>query len=295
MTRPSALVTGASSGIGRACALALASSGLRVFAVVRRPDDANTLALDSAGRVEPLLADVTDLESLERAAKRVEQAVGEAGLDALIGCAGAATGGPLELVDPVRAREVLDVNLVGGMFACRAFLPLLRRARGRIVLIGSVLARAPLPFFAAYAASKAGLRALHAALRHELGPLGVDVVLVEPGSVRTPIWKKSLGPAVARFQTAGEAGAAYGAAAAVVERAAWWLARRGVAAELVAERVVRIVRSRRPRSRYTIGIDARVLRALYAALPGALLDRLIAIAGRRLRDARGTDSSQGPP
>ena len=181
------LVTGASTGIGYAAALGLADRGFTVYAGVR--DDAAASALAAHGdRVRPLRLDVTDDAQIAAAAATV--AADGLALAALIGNAGIAVGGPLEYLPLTELRRQFDVNVFGAMAVAQAFLPQLRATRGRLVFVGSVSGRLAVPFIAPYSASKLALRALTDALRIELRAAGIAVVLVEPGSVRTPIWAK---------------------------------------------------------------------------------------------------------
>ena len=163
-----ALVTGASSGIGQACAVRLASSGWRVLAGVRRTGEA------PAGTEEVLL-DVTDPEQIGAAAERVEE------LSGLVNNAGIAVAAPLEFLPPDDLRRQLEVNVIGQVAVTQAFLPALRRARGRIVIVGSIAGRSALPFLGAYAASKHALEAVADSLRVELRPFGIAVSIVQPG------------------------------------------------------------------------------------------------------------------
>ena len=173
-----ALVTGASSGIGQACAVALVSSGWRVLAGVRREGDAPE-------GTEEVLLDVTEPEQIQDAAGRVEQ------LDGLVNNAGIALSAPLELVPPEELRYQLEVNVVGQIAVTQALLPALRRARGRIVFVGSIAGRSALPFLGPYAASKHALEAVADSLRVELRPFGIHVSIVEPGTIKTKIWSTS--------------------------------------------------------------------------------------------------------
>ena len=173
-----AIVTGASSGIGEACAVRLARAGWRVLAGVRREGDAPE-------GTEEVLLDVTDAEQIRGAAERVDE------LDGLVNNAGIALGSPLELVPVDQLRYQLEVNLVGQVAVTQALLPALRRAKGRIVFMGSIAGRSALPFLAPYAASKHALEAVADSLRLELKPFGISVSIVEPGSIRTAIWWRS--------------------------------------------------------------------------------------------------------
>ena len=265
----SVLVTGASSGIGHACALRLARDGWRVFGGVRREEDAQALR----GRgVEPLLLDVTDHEQIAAAV----EVVGES-LDGVVDNAGIAVAAPLELVPLDELRRQLEVNVVAQVAVLQALLPALRRAHGRIVLMGSIGGRSSLPFLGPYAASKHALEAIADALRVELAPWGMAVSIVEPASVNTPIWSK--GAAHAQELREGAAPGIDELYAARAARLAEVALRRGpgIDPDLVARAVEYALTARRPKARYLVGRDAH-LRAWIERLPTRLRDRVLAKA-----------------
>lgn len=275
---PLALITGASTGIGRACALRLAGSGWTVLAGVRDQGAGERLTgeADARGRVIPLTLDVTDAEQIGAAADRVRQEAAHpgAGLDALVNNAGIAVGGPLELVSQDDLRMQFDVNVFGQIAVTQALLPALRRARGRIVFVSSIGGRVPMAFIAPYAASKHAIEAFGDTLRVELRTSNVQVALIEPGSVATPIWDKGREQAE-QASIPPELQAQYGGVLAAIDRAAETMARRGVPPELVAETVERALTARRMRARYVIGRDARVQLFLRRALPDHVFDRFV--------------------
>src|SRR5664279_3324325 len=194
---PTVLITGASTGIGQATALRLAKAGWTVLAGVRDVDAGERLAAEApAGRVQPLTLDVTDFQQIREAAGRVSELGGRGEsspgrLDALVNNAGIGYGGPLELIHPDDLRKQFDVNVLGQISVTQALLPALRAARGRIVFMSSVGGRVAMAFTAPYAASKHAIEAIGDALRVELATSNVQVALVEPGSVATPIWDKA--------------------------------------------------------------------------------------------------------
>ena len=265
------LVTGAGSGIGLATARLLTAKGYRVYGGVRREEDAARLAQEG---VVPLLLDVTREEDLLRARERL---VGE-GLWGLVVNAGIAVAGPLELVPLSAFREALEVNVLGAFATVKAFLPLLRASRGRVVLMGSVSGLVALPLMGPYAASKFALEALADALRVELLPFGVRVVLIEPGSVATPIWERSLRRAEGYLEPPppGTEGV-YGRYLEVARRVAERSAKRGLPPESVAEAVLKALESPNPRARYLVAHPARARETLLLRLfPAPLRDRLVA-------------------
>ncbi len=261
------LVTGASSGIGEACALALARHGFHVLGGVRREEDAERLR---AGGVQPLTLDVTLSQQVEAAA----DAVGDE-LHGLVNNAGVALAAPLELVPLDELRRQLEVNVVGQVAVTQTLLPALRRGRGRIVLMGSIGGRSALPFLGPYAASKFALEAIADSLRLELRPFGIVVSIVEPGSIKTPIWTKGAARAEelrARFAVEGEE--LYGAAIERFRKVALARGLAGVDPDQVAKAVEHALTAERPRVRYLVGKDARLRRRL-ERLPVRLRDRLI--------------------
>ncbi|MFW6079639.1 MAG: SDR family oxidoreductase [Gemmatimonadota bacterium] len=288
-----ALITGASTGIGRTTALHLDRRGMRVFATVRREEDADSLRRDASDRLRPLFLDVTDGESIAATVDAVTRAVGDAGLDGLVNNAGIAVGGPLELLPIDAFRRQFEVNVVGQLAVTQAVLPAIRRARGRIVNVGSVAGRATLPLVGAYAASKHALEAMTDALRMELRHWGVQVAIVEPGAVRTPIWERSVA-AVERMlaRLPERARSLYGPLIDGIMEFALRSAETGIPPERVAKAIEHALTVARPRTRYLIGRDARA-RALLQKLPDRLRDRIIAARLRRLTRAAAADDDTG--
>jgi NAD(P)-dependent dehydrogenase (short-subunit alcohol dehydrogenase family) len=269
------LVTGASSGIGQACALRLDSSGMRVFAGVRKQADAEALASRASARLTPLILDVTDAQSIAAAAATVSSAVGARGLDGLVNNAGVSGGEPVEFADLDAVRAMLEVNLVGPMAVTRALLPRLRTAPGRIVCVGSIGGRLAVPFLSAYAASKAGVAAFCDSLRIEVAPWGIRVVLIEPGAVATPIWDKGRATLEERSaQLPAAATALYGGAVEAMRRVTDRVERMAVPPDRVARVVERALTTPRPRTRYLVGVDARV-QATVRRLPTPVRDALL--------------------
>jgi len=256
-----ALVTGASSGIGAACSVRLVGAGWRVFAGVRR-------AGDGPRGTEEILLDVTDEDQVRAAAEHIGE------LHGLVNNAGIALAIPLEFIPLKELRRQLEVNVVGQVGVTQAFLPHLRRSRGRIVFIGSIAGQSALPFLGPYAASKHALEAVADALRLELRPFGVDVSLVQPGSIRTPIWTKSAHVADGLANGAGaELAGLYGERIAAFRAVALKRGAKGAAPEEVARVVEEALTKERPRTRKLVGLDAK-LRAGVERLPDRLRDRV---------------------
>jgi NAD(P)-dependent dehydrogenase (short-subunit alcohol dehydrogenase family) len=276
-----ALITGASTGIGRATALRLARAGWTILAGVREGGAGEQLAAESGtdGRVIPLALEVTDADQVAQAAERVGELAGgrgrtPGGLDALVNNAGIGVGGPLELVAPEDMRRQFDVNVLAQVAVTRAMLPALRRARGRIVFISSIGGRVATPFVAPYAASKHAIEAIADSLRIELVSSQVQVALVEPGSVSTPIWDKSREEAE-RLQIPPELEPVYGDVVEKMGRVLEETAKRGVSPDVVAAVIERALSSRRMKARYLVGRDARMILTFRRLLPDLWFDRMI--------------------
>jgi NAD(P)-dependent dehydrogenase (short-subunit alcohol dehydrogenase family) len=264
------LVTGASSGIGKACAVRLARGGWRVLAGVRRLEDGDRLAGEAPERLEPVLLDVTDASSIAAAAERL----GDGPLHGLVNNAGIALGLPLELLPLDELRRQLEVNLVGQVAVTQALLPHLRRGPGRIVNVGSIAGRSALPFLGAYAASKHAFEAVTDSLRVELRPFGIEVAIVEPGTIATQIWETAA--ETSRGLAAdlpAETLALYAERTAAFREAAAAAASRAEPAENVAKIIEHALTSARPRTRYRVGRDA-ARRAWVERLPDRLRDRV---------------------
>lgn len=271
------VITGASTGIGEACALHLDELGYRVFAGVRRPSDGEALRAKASARLTPILLDVTDVASIDRAVETVRQAVGSAGLAGLVNNAGIAVSGPLEVVPLADLRKQFEVNVIGQVAVTQALIPLLRQGRGRIVNMGSIAGRATMPFMGPYSASKFALEALTDALRLELQPWGIQVSIVEPGAIESRIWEKGSHAADQMEAAASpEAKAYYGEAVARVREVVARAVQRAIPARVVAKAVAHALSAARPKTRYLVGFDARFRAVLAAWLPDRVQDWLLA-------------------
>lgn len=272
----SVVVTGASTGIGRACALRLDRMGWRVFAGVRRPADGEALRAKASARLLPVELDVTDEASIARAAGRVAADTGDAGLGGLVNNAGISVAGPLEFLPLEELRRQLEVNVTGQVAVTQAFLPLIRKGNGRIVFMGSISGRLATPFLGPYAASKFALEAIADALRVELRPWGIRVSIVEPGSIATPIWEKGQDAADELEQQLSPRGhELYDPAIAAVRQAARDASARGVPPGRVAKAVAHALTARRAKTRYLVGNDARLQLTMASLLPDRARDSLV--------------------
>ncbi|CAN5220218.1 SDR family oxidoreductase [soil metagenome] len=270
MTQRSVLVTGASTGIGRATAVLLAERGFRVFAGVRKEADAESLRAEG---ITPLILDVTNAEHIAAAAETVTAA---GGLYGLVNNAGIASAAPLEFVPIPDLRHQLEVNVVGQVAVTQAVLPLLRASRGRIVNVTSIGGLIAGQMLGPYNASKFALEAVTHVLRQELGPWGIEVVAIKPGVIATPIWSTSAASADRMLEPNREAVTSlYGAQIEAAQRMAANATTRGIAPLAVARGIERALTAKRPRTRYPVGADAKVGAALLARLPDRTRDRLL--------------------
>jgi len=266
------VITGTSSGIGRATALRLAARGFQVFAGVRKPKDGDALRTESQGAVVPVEIDVTDRARIESAALLVQSKVGDRGLDGLVNNAGVGTPAPVEYLTADALRHQFEVNVFGQIAVTQAFLPLVRRARGRIVNIGSVGSHLAIPFGGALCGSKAAFSSLSDSLRMELRAFGIYVCLIEPGAISTPAVDKTLGgPDQVVGGLPPEGAHRYGAKLREFMRRGYAREKGGSSPQVVAAAIEHALTASRPRIRYVVGADARAL----ATLPRLLSDRLL--------------------
>jgi NAD(P)-dependent dehydrogenase (short-subunit alcohol dehydrogenase family) len=271
------VVTGASTGIGRATALLLDGAGYRVFAGVRKEADARQLSQDGSDRLTPLMIDVTDAGQVEAAGREVAEAVGDEGLAGLVNNAGVGGGGPIEFMPLDELRDTLEVNLIGQVAVTQALLPLLRRRKGTIVFIASIGGRVASPFMSPYNTSKFAIEALGESLRHELRPWEIDVVVVEPGSIDTQIWSKGNDKARDQLDEMPEdARRLYGRQLSRFVEVISETASRGIPAEKVAEVVHTGIASENPKHRYLVGTDAKIGARLKGTLPDRTFSKLAA-------------------
>jgi NAD(P)-dependent dehydrogenase (short-subunit alcohol dehydrogenase family) len=273
MASGTVLVTGASTGIGEATVLHLATLGFDAVGAVRKDEDAERL---EARGVRTVRIDVTDAEQIAAA----RDSLGDTPLASLVNNAGIAVAAPLEFLPMDSLRRQLEINLIGQAAVTQAFLPALRAARGRIVNVSSIGGRVALPLVGAYNASKFGLEGMSDALRRELRQHGVDVILIEPGGVKTPIWNKAEKLADEMLEDVPpEAERLYGKMIAAVRAGTKKIATdTGSEASEVAEVIGKALTASRPRTRYLVGSDAKMRARMSKVLPDRVMDRLISRA-----------------
>ena len=280
MTKPTQkliVVTGASTGIGASVARELARQGFHVLAGVRRDHDAD--AIRSIG-IEPVILDITKPEQVEALAARV--ADDPRALHALVNNAGIQVNGPVEALPIAQWRWVFEVNLFGHIAVTQALLPALLRSKGRVINISSVGGKVAMATYGAYAGAKFALEAVSDSLRREIAPLGVQVVVVEPGGVRTEMAARGIATANhLAAQMTPEQDERYGNLVQAINTLMASGTASGLTADAAARVIAKAVTTRRPRTRYTIGRDAARVIRLAQMLPDRTLDRVIAANLRR--------------
>jgi NAD(P)-dependent dehydrogenase (short-subunit alcohol dehydrogenase family) len=271
-TKRNVLITGASGGVGTALTRALDEAGWRVFAGVRSPDAAVAVE-DLGGDVTAVQLDLTDDESIRRAAATVASEVGGQGLAGLVNNAGIIVQGPLELVPVHALRRQFEVNVIGQIAVTQAFLPLLRRGTGTLVNMGAATGRVTVPMLGPISASKTALESLTDALRMELKHQGVGVTIIEPGAMETSIFDKAAASGAADGYAGSEATRRLyaGALEAVSERMEGQSAS---PVDGVVKTVVKALSSGDPDPRYVVGRDAGQL-VMLRHFPQGLRDRLL--------------------
>jgi NAD(P)-dependent dehydrogenase (short-subunit alcohol dehydrogenase family) len=268
------LITGASTGIGRACALRLDGLGFRVFAGVRRTEDGEGLQQDASDRLTPVRIDVTEQRSIDEAAEQIA-ASGHA-LTGLVNNAGVGTGGPYEFIPIDTLRMQFEVNYFGHVAVTQAFIPALRQTQGRIVNMGSIAGRMAPPFVGSYAASKFAMEAFTDSLRVELSPWKIAVSIIEPGVIATPIWEKATATiSELRTEMPEEAFALYGDVIDAVERWVDESNETAIEADKVAKAVEHALTAKRPKARYLVGGDAKQQAIVAKWIPTRLRDWLV--------------------
>ncbi len=275
-TPPTLLITGASSGIGEACALEFDRLGWRVLATVRRESDADALRQKASANLTPLLMDVTDDASIQHAAEQIRGIIGDNGLQGLINNAGVAIAGPLEFLPIAELRHQLEVNVIGQVAVTQAFLPMLRQAtHARIINIGSVSGLIAYPMLGPYNASKFALEAITDALRMELKQWGIHVALIDPSAIKTPIWEKSAAHgAELTAQLTPDMRDLYADLIGKMGKVARASGKHGSPVIKVVEAVVHAMTAAKPRTRYLIGISKPLVMFL-RAIPDRRRDALI--------------------
>jgi NAD(P)-dependent dehydrogenase (short-subunit alcohol dehydrogenase family) len=277
MSQKTAVVTGVSTGIGRAIAKSLIGAGWRVFGSVRKEKDAADASADLGPNFTPLLFDVTDDAAIRREAEKVEKALGGRTLDALVNNAGVAVAGPVGYLDLEDLKRQMDINVFGPIRVTQAFLPMLGAdhsrtgAPGRIVNMSSVAGKIASPFMSPYAMSKHALEALSESLRRELVRHGVDVVIVGPGAIRTPIWAKADDLNIERYRNTE-----YFDDLARMKGMMQTFGDAGLEAAEVGKLVLQILTAQKPKTRYAILRNKFAMWTLPNLMPKRMVDKAVA-------------------
>jgi NAD(P)-dependent dehydrogenase (short-subunit alcohol dehydrogenase family) len=270
------VITGASTGIGAACALHLDRLGFTVFAGVRKPEDGVALQKAGSDRLVPLELDVTDLATIQKSRAVVVDATKERGLFGLINNAGIAVVGPLEVVPISDLRQQLEVNVIGQVAVIQVFLPLIRQARGRIVNMGSIAGLSTMPLMGPYSASKFALEAITDALRLEVQQWGIHVAIVEPGAIATPIWNKSAIEAAEREASIEtELRTLYKSVVTAMRKVVGEASKRAIPPDAVVKVVEEALTAPAPKTRYLVGTDAKLRALMVRLLPDRISDKLL--------------------
>lgn len=275
-TQKTAVITGASSGIGHSCVARMSRAGWRVFASVRKASDRDKLRAEFGERVYPVLMDMENELSIAAAAQEIESQLAGRGLDGLVNVAGIGLVRPLEYASMHDLRQIFEINFFGQVACIQAFSRLLRKQRGRIVNITTVGVNLALPFGGLLNASKSAFAKVSDTLRLEMHPFGVRVIAIEPGSISTPAVDKTLGDLEQVIRNLPpEAQAQYGSLIRRMGRRGYEMEKNGSSPDVVAEAVHHALTSKRPRIRYRVGKHARLLATLPKVLPESVMDALL--------------------
>ena len=270
------LVTGASSGVGRATAILLSQSGFKVVASVRKESDSRELQSLNPEYIHPVTIELRDQNTINNGAQIAADKTGTAGLYGLVNCAAMLHCGPLEYFPRDLWFEQYDVNLFGPLALTQALLPAIRKAKGRIVNIGAVGGGISLPFYGAIASSKIALQAVNDCLRRELSPFGIHVSIIEPSGIATPANDK-MRDSVSRFLHGLEplGKERYGEAMEAFSQWAYTRHQKSLTPEQVARTVLKALEAKKPKSRYRVGLDSRASALLMKLLPDRWFDKAI--------------------
>lgn len=269
------VITGASSGVGRASVGLLSEKGFKVIACVRKEKDAEDLKREF-GNIDSVLLELQDQSSIEKAAKTLGKITDKEGLKGIVNCAGTIFSGPLESIPRRQWFEQYDVNLFGTMAVTQAMLPMIRKGQGRIINIGAVGGGLSLPFFGAIASSKIAFQAVNDCLRRELHPWGIRVIIIEPGGIDTPANDKMLESVKAHLNEVNEISKKrYGKSMESFTKWAYKKHQTNLKPNQVAKVVFKAFKSKYPKTRYRLGWDSRSAALAKWILPDKIFDRII--------------------
>ena len=272
----SVLITGVSTGIGKACAQLLSSNNYQVFGTVRTENDFEELKKELGTHFHPIIMDVTNKESIYLAKKIIEKKIPNKKLDILINNAGIALGGPIKYIDADIFRKQFEVNLFGVVSVTNAFLELLGATKnnnhqGKIIMISSISGKRSYPFVSPYVASKHALEGFSDCIRKELMLYGIDVILVEPGPVKTAIWDKAPSPNENPFSETEYDSILKKFYKTVIEQG-----KLGIESDVVSKKIKKIIEMKKPKTRYVITGKKFINYTLPSILPDRIFDKLTA-------------------
>jgi NAD(P)-dependent dehydrogenase (short-subunit alcohol dehydrogenase family) len=272
------LITGASTGIGKACALMLDKMGYRVFAGVRTDQAAEELKQSASSSLTTLILDITKQEDIDQAYNIINENYSNNEFSALVNNAGYTEAGPLEFITPNQLRYQIEVNAIGHFSMIQKFLPLIRKCRSRIINVGSPAGFSSSPFIGAYSISKHAQKAMNDSFRHELHSFGIHVIIIFPGFVDTPIWDKSYLEMDRLIDNLSDADR--GKYASAIKNGRRFMDIKGraraISPEKVAKTITRALQDKHPKSTYFVGIDSYIVFGLEKFVPKFLLDRMTA-------------------
>ncbi len=275
MDQPALLITGSSSGIGRACTLRMAQEGFYVYAGVRKEQDFQELKKLGRDNIQPVYLDVTRQDDIEHVRKLIHQERNHRGLQGLVNNSGISIIGPIEILPVEKFREQFEVNFFGVISVTQAFIPLLRAGKGRIVNMGSIAGQSAMPYTGAYCASKFALRSMNDSLRIEMRPWKIPVSIIEPGAIQTSIWTRSKQNAEETLSHLDEENLSlYQKPLDVLRQSVNKIERNSLPSKKVVNAVYHALTAKKPKPRYTIGRDAK-LRYILEILPYWVRDRIL--------------------
>jgi NAD(P)-dependent dehydrogenase (short-subunit alcohol dehydrogenase family) len=268
------LISGASTGIGKSSAVHMARLGHSVWAGVRSERDFDAIKKINVKGLKPIYLDVTKADSIDTCMREITKSAGL--LHGLINNAGIAVGGPLEALSLEDWRRQFEINVFGAVALTKAFLPLLRQSKGRIVNMSSLSGKVAFPFMSPYAASKFALEGMSDSLRRELAPLGVSVIVIEPGSIATPIWEKATTEGLGKVASySAEIRAVYGRLLEVFSQKLDETAKSAAPVSVVTSAIEHALTATTPRTRYPVGKGVKVSMSLMRLVPDRWVDRLM--------------------
>ncbi|KYG61024.1 hypothetical protein AZI85_08670 [Bdellovibrio bacteriovorus] len=279
------LVTGASTGIGFDLTKNLCEKGYRVWAGVRRPEVLQSLQSRFPDKLSVLKLDVTSDEDIQNAFEKIRRTINTQDELILVNNAGIAVGGPIEALPLKEWQDLFDVNVFAPIRLTQVFLPLLRETKGRIINVGSISGQISTPFLSPYCSSKFALRSFNDSLRRELLPLGVKVVLFEPGPVRTEIWSKSISHSEDQQKgMSDEMRKVYGPQLEALKQGVLETVKTAIPVEDVTKAMLHAIESKKPERYYLLGKNVKIFALMSRFLPAALIDRMM-MQGFRMKRA----------